>query len=370
MPELCWLTLAPDSTRVNRGARAGCIRIQVESFVVGAGSLTVRVSVIIVNFNGRHLLRDCLEGLRAQIRVADELIVVDNASTDDSVALMNREFPEVRVIQSDINLGFAGGNNLGIRASSGDIVVLLNNDTIPSPGFLEEIAVPLEFDPTVSSVAGVMLFSTRVDRVATTAIEVFENGLALDQDAGKLWRELPHTVDVFGPSAGAAAYRRSALQDVGLFPEPYFLYLEDVDLAWRLRMRRHKTVSRAGAWALHIYSASSGEGSPLKDYYLARNRAWALIRCWPSELWRRYWGRVLRYEIGALGYAAITGRWASIRGRLAGWMAIRRLWPSRRRVQSRATSAPDELLYWVSPAPSVRNVLRARRVIQSLIGRR
>ena len=327
----------------------------------------MRISVVIVNYNGATLLPDCLDGLEAQTRPADEVIIVDNASTDDSVPLLRQRYPWTRIIESDTNLGFSEGNNLGIRASSGSIVVLLNNDTTPSPGFVEEITGPLERDDQLSAVSGVMLFSEHVNTVATSGIKVFSNGLALDSDIGARWRDLPAEGGVFGPTGGAAAFRRSALDDVELFPEPFFLYLEDVDLAWRLRLRGHRSVSRSAAWALHIYSASSVEGSTLKDYYLARNRAWTLIRCWPDTLWRRFWPVILRYEFGALAFALLTGRWASLRGRMAGWAGVRRLCRVRARIQRSVTADEQELLYWIHSAPSVRNVLRVRSVIRSMI---
>jgi GT2 family glycosyltransferase len=326
------------------------------------------VSVVIVNFNGRHLLPDCLDGLKAQTRAPDEVIIVENGSSDGSRELIAQHYAWVRLIEAGGNLGFATGNNRGIRESTGDIVVLLNNDTVPSPGFIENLVLPMELDDQLSSVAGTLIFSTDVGRVATTGIDVFANGLALDRDVGRMWRELPARSEVFGPSAGAAAYRRSALDDVQLFPEPYFMYLEDADLAWRLRLREHQSITSASAWVLHVYSASAGNRSPFKDYYLARNRAWTLLRCWPSELWRSFWFEVLTYELGAIGYAFVTGRWSSIAGRFDGWSGVRRLIASRRPVQRRRTSSTSDLLYWVRAAPSVRNVFHMRRVIQMVTG--
>ncbi|MEX2426247.1 MAG: glycosyltransferase family 2 protein [Thermomicrobiaceae bacterium] len=327
-------------------------------------------SIIIVNYNGKHLLEDCLDGLQAQTRAPDEVIVVDNGSQDGSIAFLRCRYPWARLIESGENLGFSAGNNRGIRSSSGDVVVLLNNDTVPSPGFVEEIVRPLESDTHWSAVAGIMLFSSDPNRIATAGIEVFENGLALDRDVGRLWRERSGQVEVFGPSGGAVAFRRSALFDVELFPEPFFLYLEDVDLAWRLKLRRHRTVVNPAAWTLHVYSASATEGSPLKNFYLARNRAWALLRCWPASLWRRHWISVLWYEFCSICFALATLRFHSIRGRFAGWAGIFRLMRVRRLVQSRSTAQTGDLLYWLRPAPSVRNVFRLRRVIQVATRRR
>jgi GT2 family glycosyltransferase len=327
----------------------------------------VRIAVIVVNYNGAHLLPDCLDGLEAQVRPADEVIVVDNGSTDGSQQLIRNSYPWVKLIESGSNQGFAGGNNLGIRSSNADIVILLNNDTLPSPGFVEQIVEPLERDPALSAVAGTLLFSGDPEVVATAGIDVYENGIALDSSTGVDWRGLPSEHDVFGPSGGAVAFRRTALEDVGMFAEPYFLYLEDADLAWRMRLREHRTVSVAGAWVHHVYSASAGESSPLKDYFLSRNRIWTLIRCWPSSLWRRHWRPVLLYEVGALGYAVLSRRWAIVRGRIDGWFGYFRLRRSRRQIQWSRTCPDLELLYWVKPNPSVRNILMGRRMIRSMV---
>lgn len=326
------------------------------------------ISVVIVNFNGETLLEDCLDGLEAQTRAADEVILVDNCSTDASVELVRRNYPWVDLIELDKNRGFAVGNNVGIRASVGEIVVLLNNDTIPSVGFIESITAPLENDPEISAVAGTLLFASEPDIVASAGIDVYENGLALDAATGTSWRDLSYRFEVFGPSAGAAAYRRSALDEVEHFPEPFFLYLEDVDLAWRLRLRQHRSVGLTSAWVLHVYSASSVEGSPLKDYFLSRNRPWTLIRCWPATFWKRFWWPLLKYEAGAVMYGLLTRRWALIRGRLDGWRGYWRLRRVRRRIHSASSSSETELLYWMRSNPSVRNIFQGRSVIKAMVG--
>jgi GT2 family glycosyltransferase len=326
----------------------------------------VRTAVIIVNYNGAHLLPDCLEGLEAQIRPADEVIVVDNGSTDGSSDLIRECYRWVRLIETGANLGFAVGNNVGIRATDTNIIILLNNDTTPSPAFIEQIVEPLERDPSISAVAGTLLFSQNPEVVATSGIDVFDNGLALDASTGEEWRTLPLAHDVFGASGGAVAYRRAALEATGLFAEPYFLYLEDADLAWRMRLREHRTISVAGAWVLHVYSASAGESSPLKDYYLSRNRIWTLIRCWPCSIWKRNWKRVLFYEVGVLGYSLLNRRWSIARGRIDGWLGYFRLRRSRHRIQQTRTSPDGDLLYWMKSDPSVRNILDGRKLIRSM----
>src|SRR5690606_30776902 len=129
----------------------------------------------------------------------------------------------------------------------GEVVVLLNNDTVAEPDVIARITAPLERDQRVGAVAATMVFAGAPDMVASAGIEVFRDGLALDRGLGLPRTEFAVPAPVFGASAGAAAYRRAALEDVGCFPEQFFMYLEDVDLAWRLRLRGWEAVHAPGA---------------------------------------------------------------------------------------------------------------------------
>jgi GT2 family glycosyltransferase len=330
----------------------------------------MRVSVIIVTYNGRSLLGNCLAALEAQTRFPDESIVVDNGSTDDTIAYVSERFPWVTLIGSRENLGFAGGNNLGIRASSGEVVVLLNNDTIPCPGLIADLIAPLERDARIGSVAGTMLFSSEPQLVASAGIAVHQNGLALDHAIGARWDERPEEQEVFGPCAGAAAYRRSALDAAGLFPDDYFMYHEDVDLAWRLRLAGWSSIAVRSAHVHHVYSASEGKNTSSKDFYLARNRVRYLVRCWPGVAWRYHWWRVALYEAGALVYGLATRNWRSLWGRVRGWMGLPRLIQQRRSIQFMNVADESGLVYWLQPSPGSRELLRIRREIRRLAANR
>ena len=324
------------------------------------------VSVVIVNWNGARLLPACLDALLAQTRPADEIVMVDNGSTDGSVALVRGAYPGVTVLPLAENLGFAEGNNRGIAASRGELVVTLNNDAIPSAGWLEQLCAPLEADPRLGAAMSTMLFAHAPDRIASAGIRVYRNGLALDDLAGRRWTGRRAALrPIFGPSAGAAAYRRTLLDDVGGFDADFFLYLEDADLAWRARLRGWESVHAPAATVLHVYSASSGQGSAFKGYYLARNRLWCLRKNLPAALARRHAGAIAAYDAGALLYGLLTRDGAALRGRLAG-LRDGDIARKRRAVQRARIASDADLERWLAPSPSALRVLALKRRVDRL----
>lgn len=318
-------------------------------------------SIVIATYNGWELLEPCLRSLQAQTRPPEQMLVIDNGSQDGTPGKLARAFPAVDLLSLDRNLGFAVANNRGIVHSDGQVVVLLNNDTVAEPEFLARLLAPLEEDIALGAVAATMVFANAPSVVASAGIEVYRNGLALDRALGSDLAALREQ-EVFAPSAGAAAYRRAALEDVGLFSESFFMYLEDVDLAWRLRLRGWRTWQAAGAVVRHAYSASAVEGSAFKRRLLARNRVWLLARCAPRRMLARHGWRVLRYDLLALGYSLATRDWAAATGRAAALGGLPARWRERRTIQTHATAKWPEIERWLRPEPAPREVLRLRHL--------
>ncbi len=217
------------------------------------------ISVVVVTWNGLHLLQPCVAALQAQT-VAHELVIVDNGSADGTAAWVGEALPGATLVALPTNLGFAGGNNAGIRVAGGELIVLINNDTLPDPDFLAELIAPHLAHRRLGATAGVLTFAHQPHLVASAGIAVGRDGVHRD-----LWATWPVTdlpagpVPIFGASGGAACYRRAALDDVGLLDEQFFAYLEDADLAWRLRLRGWETWLAPRARIRHIYSATSGQ---------------------------------------------------------------------------------------------------------------
>ncbi|MGB9723749.1 MAG: glycosyltransferase family 2 protein [Chloroflexia bacterium] len=328
-----------------------------------------RCSVIIVNWNGRPYLGPCLEALRRQSWGDFETILVDNASTDGSPAWVAEHFPEVRLIVHPRNLGFAEGCNRGWAEARGEFLILLNNDTQAEPSFLEALVEAAGQDERVGLVGGVLVFDRRPEFIASAGIRMQWDGVALDLWAGRRREELPEAPqEIFGPSGGAALLRRTLLEEVGLFRPEFFAYLEDADLAWRARLSGWRALLAPRAVVRHVYSATGGQDSPRKSFYLARNRWLVLFLNLPAGLWLRYAPLILAYDLAACAYGVLSGRHEVWRGRLAALRMLPRLWPERRAVQRRRRVPLGELSRLLSPPLSPWGTLRLRREIARLAG--
>ena len=294
-------------------------------------------TVVIPNWNGCHLLERCLTALRAQTYPDFDIIVVDNGSIDGSVAYLREHFPEVHVIANEENRGFAAATNQGIRAAEGSrtsrFVVTLNNDTEVAPRWLASLVAAMESASEVGMCASAMLFAHRPEMINSAGIAVDRAGIAWDRLGGAPLAALGDApVEVFGPCAGAALYRRAMLEEVGLFDEDFFAYMEDVDLAWRARVAGWRCLFVPQARLLHHHSATGKEGSPFKSFHLGRNKVWLLLKNYPvRELWHHV-PLVLLYDLVAVLYALLARLDVhALRGRLAGWRAAPRMWRQRPR---------------------------------------
>lgn len=331
--------------------------------------MSATISVIIVTYNGRALLEPCLRALFAGSRLPDEVIVVDNASRDDTAPWLFETYPSVRVDRSAANLGFAAANNRAIRASSSSYMLTLNNDTAIAPDALAHLAAVLDdAGPTVAAVMPTMVFATSPDVIACAGLETFTNGVVRDAGVGQPISIRHDPYPIFGPSAGAALYRRAALDDVGLFDPALFMYLEDADLAWRLRLRGWTTLAVPRAIVRHKVSATAGYGSPRKAYYLARNRWWCLLKNLPRPLLRSHAGDLARYDAAAIAYATLTSDRASLIGRRDALRDLATILHARAAIQARTTAPVDEIASWLLPSPPLIATVQERRVIRTLIG--
>lgn len=242
------------------------------------------ISIVIVNWNAASLLHRCLRSIEPQLGPDAEVILVDNGSTDESLGLVQRDFPWVVVHPQEVNAGFAEGCNLGIAASRGRWVVTLNNDATAATGWLDALRAATGDEPgRVGMMQCRMLFASDPSRLNSTGVQMFDDGCAEDRHYGALAHEMSPGRDIFCPTAGAALYRRAMLDEVkletGWFDREFFLYGEDVDLGWRCRLAGWDAVYVPAATVHHEAHATTGrKGWRFVKAQCAKNRLRTLIK--------------------------------------------------------------------------------------------
>lgn len=233
------------------------------------------LSVITVNYNGLTDTLELLQSLEDSRCNHLQVIVVDNASKVDPTTQINEKFPQVEVIRSEVNLGFAGGNNLGLRAAKGQYLMLLNNDTVVSTDFADGILKAFRAHPSAGIVASKIQFthspnilqfagSTPINPYTITSFAIGYG----ERDKGQ------YDERVQSPLAHGAAMTisRNALMDAGQMTEDYFLYYEEVDWCYRIKKAGYEIWFEPSSLIYHKESMSTGKSSPLKEYYKTRNR--------------------------------------------------------------------------------------------------
>ena len=305
------------------------------------------ISVIIVNYNGRHFLEACLFSLISQIFQDFEIIFVDNGSVDDSVEYVRQKYPSVLIIENKENHGFAGGNNEGVRVARGDYILTLNNDTIADPEFIEHLVKAMERDDTIGMCAAKMRFPD--GRINSTGICISRSGAAWDrgmftQDAGQF--SIPE--EVFGPCAGAALYRKKMLDEIGLFDEDFFLFIEDVDLAFRARLAGWKCMYVPSARVIHVHGGTAGYKSNISIYYGNRNIVWYVLKNFPIKTLFMCSPRIIGRNCAIIPYYIITGKGLTIiRAKMDSIIGIWKMVKKRTTIDRGIPEA--ELQRWINP---------------------
>jgi len=278
----------------------------------------IYTSVVIPNYNGHDVLPTCLDALLHQTRPPDEIIVVDDASLDNSPALVRERYPQVTLIVMPVNGGFCRAANAGLRAARGDLLALINNDTEADSHWLAESVATLETHPDVGFCASKMLFHDRRDRINSAGLFMRIDGVGRDIGYGQPdGPEFASMREVFGASGGAALYRRKMLEDVDLFDEELVAYAEDLDLSFRAQLRGYRCLYVPTAMIYHRGSITYQRESPPAVYYGSRNMLMVIIKSMPIGLLRRYWPRMLAAQVYQVVYFTLRGHsWAAMRGKM------------------------------------------------------
>lgn len=302
------------------------------------------VSVIIVNWNGLHLLDACISSLLAQTYKNFEIILVDNNSQDNSVAYVNQRYPFVITEPLDSNRGFTGGNIAGYRIAQGDFIVLLNNDACLCERWLELMLNAIESDPKVGSCSAKILIegTDLVDSVGDVFTSAFTGTKLGEHQNTNCYNE---PVYVSGACAAAVMYRRAMLQDIGFLDDDFFLNHEDTDLNMRSWLAGWKCRFVPDAVAYHKVSASIGALSDTSVYYFTRNNVWVWIKNVPFLLMLKYLPHRILYEISLFVFFCILQKkWKSyLRGKRDALAGLPVMLKKRKQVQELVRLKTEEI---------------------------
>ena len=265
------------------------------------------VTIIIVNWNGRLLLADCIDGIQKQTFRQFDTIVVDNGSEDDSVAFVSSTYPEVKLISLKRNLGFAKANNIAIQNSRSKYVALINNDAHVEPDWLGNLVYALENSPEAGLAASKMVYADNPAIIDRAGDGYSVAGAGILRGRGEDATHYNKPAWIFGACAGAALYRKDMLAEIGLFDEDFFLLYEDVDLSFRAQLNGYRCLYVPDAVVYHMATKSIGYDSAKSVYYGHRNLEWTYIQNMPKKLIFRTIGPHFLYIIFALIFFFLIG---------------------------------------------------------------
>jgi GT2 family glycosyltransferase len=307
------------------------------------------VSVVIPNYNGRTVLPVALNSLRSQTFRNFEVVVVDNGSSDGSVEFLEESFPEARIVRLLRNLGFAGGVNEGIRRTNRPFVALLNNDVEVDPKWLEELYAAMAGKPHVGACQPKIIRYFERDRFDVVGLRLSGTGMidvvgGGEKDVGQ-YDECRY---LFGVNAGAALYRRSMLDDVGLFDEQLITSYEDADLSFRAQLAGWSALYVPTAVAHHMVGSTRKRRKYYGTYLFNRNKVLVFWKNMPAETIRDQWPAFFSYQVEVLVKRVVLNFWkvrsfCFLGGVLSAYLKIGYLRRERKIVQSGRRVPPGHI---------------------------
>ncbi len=246
-----------------------------------------KVSIITVNFRQGAYTLDFLKSLRSTRYQDLEVIVVENGWIEDMDSLYEEAYPSTKIIHSKENLGFAGGNNLGIQEATGDYIFFLNNDTEVHPDTVNHLVEEMKKDKSLGVICPRIYYYDQPEMLQYAGYTPMNWFTAQNQvNHHKKAVELEDRVEVTAFAHGAAMMiSRDAINKTGLMHENYFLYYEELDWVHRINKNGYGVKVHHGAYVLHKESVSTGKGSPLKTYFQTRNRILFMRRNAGARRW-------------------------------------------------------------------------------------
>jgi GT2 family glycosyltransferase len=244
-----------------------------------------KVSIIVLNWNGEKYLNDCFTSLENQTYSNFEIILVDNGSEDGSVKFVRKNFPRIKIVENKKNLGFAEGNNRGIKLAKGEYIFILNNDTKIDKNCLERLVEVTERDNKIGMSSPKILFLKNPQLINSVGIKIYFDGMSRARGEMEIDKGQYNQVEeILLPSGCAALYRKKMLDEIGLFDENFFAYCEDTDLGLRGRLADWKAILVPSAIVYHHWSGTVGKYSNFKAFLVERNHFWVALKNFPLTL--------------------------------------------------------------------------------------
>ncbi|MAF36652.1 glycosyl transferase [archaeon] len=301
----------------------------------------VETTVIVMNYNERRFLQDCLESLRKQTYTDFSITLVDNGSIDGSIEYVRENFPEVDVIANGKNLGFAEGNNKGMLKATSSFIVILNNDTIVDANWLKHLVEEAQLFPKAGMCASKMVYVDDKKVLNSAGLEVFKNGRAKDRGIKESVNNYTTNDWVLGPCGGAALYKRSMLEDIKLdgtyFDPDYFIYYEDLDLALRGQARGWRCRFVANAIVYHKEGLTTEKIKGLGVICGIRNKMYTIIKNWPTKLLVKQLPKIILEQCVSFFYYLVKIDMAATKARFVMIRNIPKMMQKRRVIQGRKT---------------------------------
>ncbi|GBU24694.1 glycosyl transferase [Fibrobacteria bacterium R8-3-H12] len=308
------------------------------------------INILVLNCNGKHLLKPCLESIFEQNFTDYELVVVDNNSNDGSTEYIKENFPNITLIENSKNLGFAGGNNMGIKACTGKWIFFLNNDAILEKNCLEFLAKHIENKKTEQLVfMPLMLKADSPELIDSAGDMLYPWGYAYKYDnvpANK--PEFLESKEIALACCGAALFNRELIEKLNGFDEDFFLYYEDVDLSLRARHLGAEIWLVPQAKVFHKGSATVGKKTKSRLYYIERNRFFAKLKNFPLITLIKY--APISFACSTLSFILWTARGflgAWIKSRIDMLKGISKMLKKRKKIFAESKISTGEFEKWL-----------------------
>jgi GT2 family glycosyltransferase len=323
-----------------------------------------RVSVTIVTYNSGRFIKRCLESVLAQRYANREIIVIDNASTDGTVDILEQFEDRCQIIYNDENVGFAAAQNQAIRASTGTWVLTLNPDVLLLPNFIQAMVEGGQLDPQVGAVCGKLLAILATfdlpDKPLVDSTGIYFTPMLRHLDRGSQEVDNGHYLQheyVFGATAAAALYRRTMIEDISIgdefFDPDFFVYREDADVAWRAQLLGWRCIYTPHARGYHVRNVLPGNRRalpPAINMHSVKNRFLMRMKNMTGHLYLRNWLSITARDLVVLGCCLVREQ-----SSLKAFWYITRNWKQvmekRREIMSRKRVDDDYIASWFRYTP-------------------